>query len=213
VTYTREMIAAAIEDLASTNFKKRRKAARRLYEAGQELSSAVELAWELGSKDFESLVLVPDDDSEFASKETVGVAVSPETFRRIHEANASPPLSDVPPDLDAMEFELHFSDDRNQPVEDRIPPSRLDILTTKDPAGSGAIAKFLAKSGEEIQQVEYEVKDVDRATRILVEKFGLKPVYSATRPGANGTRVNFFLITNPAGQKVLIELVEPAKPR
>ena len=207
------MIAAAIEALASTSLKKRRKAARRLYEAGQELSSDVELSWELGNKDFESLVLVPDDDSEFASKETVGVAVNPETFQRIHKANASPPLSDVPPDQDAMEFELLFPDDRNQPVEDRTPPSRLDILTTKNPAGSGAIAKFLAKSGEGIQQVEYEVKDMDRATQILVEKFGQKPIYSATRAGANGTRVNFFLVTNPRGQKVLIELVEPAKPR
>jgi hypothetical protein len=210
--FTREEIAEAIEALASENLKKRRKAARNLYEAGQQFSSAIELSWELGSKDFESLVLMPDD-SEFASKETVGVAVNPETFRRIHEANASPRLSDVPPDQDAIEFELHFRDDDDEPVEDSIPPSRLDILTTKDPAGNGAIAKFLAKSGEGIQQVEYEVKDVDRATQILVEKFGQKPIYPATRTGANGTRVNFFLVTNPGGQKVLIELVEPANPR
>lgn len=209
--FERQEIVEAIEALTSAKFKARRKAARRLYEAGQELSAKMELGWELGSKEFASLVLTPDDDSEFVSKETVGVAVNPEMFRRIRDANDSPRLAHVPPDQDAMEFELHFADNDEEPIEEWIPPSRLDILTAKDPAGTGAIAKFLAKCGEGIQQVEYEVRDVDRATQILVEKFGQKAIYPAARPGANGTRVNFFLVTNPAGQKVLIELVEPAK--
>jgi hypothetical protein len=38
------------------------------------------------------------------------------------------------------------------------------------------------------------------------------PVYRATRAGADGTRVNFFLV--PAqGKKVLIELVEATQGR
>jgi hypothetical protein len=76
--------------------------------------------------------------------------------------------------------------------------------------------EFELESGEGIQQVELYVKDVDRATEILRTRFGVQPVYPATRPGANGTRVNFFLVAAPAGGKVLIELVEipkaPEKP-
>lgn len=143
---------------------------------------------------------------------TVGIATRPDTFEIIRTMNGFPRLADVPPDQDAVEFELHFPADKTKPPEIfGFLDLEIDILTTKDPAGSGAIAKFLAKRGEDIQQVEYEVSDVDRATRILAEKFGVKAIYPATRPGANGTRVNFFLVTNPGGHKVLIELVEPAR--
>ncbi len=90
---------------------------------------------------------------------------------------------------------------------------RLDILTTKEPKGKGAIAKFLEKFGEGVQQIEYEVKDVDRATEIVRERFGQQPVYPATRPGADATRVNFFLAATPEGKKVLIEFVEAPPPR
>ena len=76
-----------------------------------------------------------------------------------------------------------------------MPYVRLDILTTKAPGGNGAIARFLEKFGEGIQQVEIDVTDVDRATEILRTRFKVEPIYPATRPGANGTRVNFFLVT------------------
>jgi len=105
----------------------------------------------------------------------------------------------VPPDQDAEEFELHF------PQE-----VLLDIVTTREPGGSGAIAKYLAKFGEGVQQVEFLCTNVDRATEILREKFGITPIYPATRPGADGTRVNFFLVASPDGGKVLIELYQAA---
>ena len=89
--------------------------------------------------------------------------------------------------------------------------SRLDILTTRDRAATGAIARHLKKFGESIQQVELLVKDVGRATELLRSRFCIAPVYPQTRPGANGTRINFFLV--PAGnRKVLIELVEARTP-
>jgi hypothetical protein len=34
------------------------------------------------------------------------------------------------------------------------------------------------------------------------------PIYPGKRPGADGTRVNFFLVPLPDGGKVLIELYE-----
>lgn len=130
---------------------------------------------------------------------TVGLAVTPARFEKIHEASGLPRLAEVPPDQDAQEFELHLPGGLS-----------MDVLTSRDPAGSGAIAKFLQRFGEGIQQVEFRCTDVDRATQILQEKFSLNPVYPATRPGAEGTRVNFFLVSAPGANKVLIELYEPA---
>jgi len=86
----------------------------------------------------------------------------------------------------------------------------MDILTTRDAAGSGAIAKYLQKFGEGIQQIEYRCANVDRATQLLRDNFGIAPVFPATRTGADGTRINFFLVSAPSANKVLIELYEPA---
>jgi len=128
---------------------------------------------------------------------TVGLAVKPATFARIRNANGSPPLASVPPDQDAEEFELHFPNDIS-----------LDVLTTRDPEGPGAISKFLAKFGEGVQQVEFLCTDVDRATQILKSKFRVPPIYPETRAGADNTRVNFFLVPLPVAGKVLIEFYE-----
>ncbi len=157
-------------------------------------------------EDFRGLVvqeqfLRPDGQNLSLPKLTIGIAVLPESFDKIRTANGSPPLADVPPDQDVLEFELEFTG--------RVtPPPRLDILTTKAPGGDGAIARFLRKFGEGIQQVEIDVTDVDRATEILRTRFQVEPIYPATRAGANGTRVNFFLVTSWNGAKVLAELVE-----
>ena len=132
---------------------------------------------------------------------TVGIAVLPETFDKIRAANGSPPLSEAPADQDVLEFELEFTEGGMSYVH-------LDILTAKTPGGNGAIARFLEKFGEEVQQVEIDVTNVDRATEILRTRFKVEPIYPATRPGANGTRVNFFLVKGRADQKVLVELVE-----
>jgi hypothetical protein len=123
--------------------------------------------------------------------------VQRDTFGRIRIANGTPRLADVPPDQDAEEFELHFADG-----------IMLDILTTREPGGSGDIAKYLAKFGEGLQQVEYRCASVDRATQILKEKFGVEPVYPTTRNGADSTQVNFFLVKSPDGGRVLVELYE-----
>jgi hypothetical protein len=58
--------------------------------------------------------------------------------------------------------------------------------------------------------VEFRCSNVDRATEILKEKFGVSGIYPEPRPGADGTRVNFFLMPVPGGGKVLIELYESA---
>lgn len=132
---------------------------------------------------------------------TVGVAVEPDNFDRIRRACGSPDLAKVPPDQDVQEFELEFS-----------AGVRVDILTTRQPGGLGVMARHLQKFGESVQQVELLVANVDNATDILRSRFGLTPIFPATRSGANGTRVNFFLVPDPQGKKVLIELVEASTP-
>jgi hypothetical protein len=175
-----------IAQLASSDRAAREAAARELYRFGCALGDSIAARWR-ASPDFAALLAGPP---------TVGVAVQPDRFEKIRAANGSPRLADVPPDQDAKEFELHWSGGTS-----------LDILTTTAPGEKGAIARFLEKFGEGIQQVEYGVKNVERATEILRTRFSQQPVYPQTRAGANDTCVNFFLAIAPDGRKVLIELV------
>ncbi len=199
-------ITAWIGLLSSADAEARKHGALELYAAGRALGDSVVNRWlaadaELGELLSEFVLDISDLELRLKSRNrVVGVAVLPENFRRIRSAMGSPQLAQVPADQDAMEFELH------------VAGAELDILTTLAPGDRGAIATFLEKFGEGIQQVEYFVSDVDRATQILRERFGLQPIYPQTRAGADSTRVNFFLATTPEGKKVLIELVEIGSP-
>ena len=86
---------------------------------------------------------------------TVGLSFARETFSPIRVANGTPGLAEVPADQDAEEFELHFANGVS-----------LDILTAREPGGNGAIARYLAKFVEGVQQVEFRCANVDRATEI-----------------------------------------------
>jgi hypothetical protein len=187
-----ELVQRAIEGMSSPESETRAVSATEIYKTGRALADHAAYPW-WGDEELAALLNGNDP------KMTIGLAVTPERFEQIHEASGLPRLSEVPPDQDALEFELHFPGGLS-----------MDILTSKDPAGSGAIAKFLQKFGEGIQQIEYLCKDVDRATQILKGKFDVPPIYDTTRLGADGTRVNFFLVSAPDSAKVLIELYEPA---
>ena len=183
-------LSAAIADLSSGDAIMRVAAATEIYRRGRSVADRAVYTWW--------------NDAEFASLlgkapvVTVGLAVRRETFARIRQANDSPRLARVPDDQDAEEFELHFPDN-----------VALDILTSRDPGGTGAVARFLSKFGEGVQQVEFRCPHVNRATEILKDKFGVTPVYPKARSGADGTRVNFFLVPSAGAGKVLIELYEP----
>lgn len=187
-------IAPLIRGLCDSNPQKRGLAAAAIFEQGARTIQPVTQGWLA----FLPLAgLLKRDAATRTVEATVGVAVAPDVFEQIRVANGSPRLADVPPDQDAREFELEFPGG-----------ARLDILTTHQPGGDGAIARYLRRFDEGIQQVEVSVSDIDRATELLRDQFALQPVYPATRAGADGTRVNFFLVPVPGGKKVLIELVE-----
>jgi hypothetical protein len=197
-------IAGWIHDLAGSDARLKSESGMRLYLAGVGLCTPLLSRW-VSDPEFRELTL-PGEPAEAAhahfgpSAIVVGIAVQPESFQKIRAANNSPRLAQVPADQDAQEFELHL----DASIE-------FDILTTREPGGSGAISRYLQKFGEGIQQIEIYVRDVDRATQILRTRFALEPLYPATRPGADGTRVNFFLAAGPDAKKVLIELVEAAR--
>jgi hypothetical protein len=187
-----ELMQRAIEGMSSPESETRAVSATEIYKTGRALADHAAYPW-WGDEELAALL----NGNE--PKMTIGLAVTPGRFNQIHEASGLPRLSEVPPDQDALEFELHFPGGLS-----------MDVLTSKDPAGNGAIAKFLQKFGEGIQQIEYLCKDVDRATQILKTKFNVPAIYPETRTGADGTRVNFFLVSAPDDVKVLIELYEPA---
>jgi hypothetical protein len=197
-------IARWIQDLAGGDARLKAESAMRLYLAGVNLCTPLLSRW-VSDPEFRELTLPGQPAGRTyarlgPSAIVVGIAVHPATFQKIRAANNSPRLAQVPADQDAQEFELHL----DASIE-------FDILTTREPGGAGAISRFLQKFGEGIQQVEIYVRDVDRATEILRARFALQPLYPATRPGADGTRVNFFLASGPDAKKVLIELVEAAR--
>ena len=182
-----EWIAA----LSSPEDGTRAAAARQIYAAGRSRAEQAMQRW-LHNADFARLI---GKNLEM----TVGLAVRGKTFAQVREANGWPRLAEVPPEQDASEFTLHFEGGVT-----------LDMLTSRNPQGSGAIAKFLLKFGEGVQQVEFCCSDVNRASAILRDQIGVVPIYPEARPGANGTRVNFFLADSADGERVLIELYEPA---
>jgi hypothetical protein len=194
-----EAIAAYISKLAGPDAKEREAAAYELFRLGCAAAEPVLRQW-FADPEFRALA------AGKGGLLTVGIALYPRTFEAIRAHFGQPKLADVPAEHDVLEFELVFPHG-----------VRLDILTARTSGGEGPIAKFLARFGEGIQQVECDVRDAQRAAEILQRRFGLEPLYPEVRAGANQTRVNFFLVPVAEGRKLLIELVEtpqsPKKPK
>src|SRR5208282_1491323 len=162
-----EAFLRAIAGMTSADSEVRVVSATEIYRTGRALADHAVFPW----WDDEELYKLLEGNNPHL---TVGLAVQPDRFEKIREASGSPRLAEIPADQDAREFEIHLPGGLS-----------MDILTSRDAAGSGAIAKFL-------------------------HKFGIAPVFPATRTGADGTRINFFLVSAPSANKVLIELYEPA---
>src|ERR1700690_4048178 len=135
-------VAPLIRSLCLADAGERAQAATEIFTRGSGMAQEVAHDWLADPRLADLLVQGPSGGLQT----TVGVAVEPDTFERLRSANGAPRLADVPPDQDAKEFELEFAGG-----------VRLDILTTRLPGGDGAIARYLLKFGEGLQQVEIEV--------------------------------------------------------
>jgi hypothetical protein len=187
-------MARLLAQLAGADAAQRERAAAEIFRQGCAAAEPVLKQW-FADAEFRALV------AGRGPLLTVGVAVEPVQFEEMRRRNGQVRLAQAPPDQDVLEFELQFPHG-----------VRLDVLTTRDPAGDGAIARFLARFGAGIQQIECEVRDATRATQLIRSRFALQPLYPETRAGADGTRINFFLAPAAEGRKVLIELVEVPQP-
>lgn len=187
---TPQSISALIARLATADAREREQAAREIFRQGCAAAEPVLAKW-FADQEFRALACSGN------TLLTVGIAVERARFEAIHAASGKPRMAEVPPDQDAREFTLAFGHG-----------VRLDVLTARESGGQGAIARFLGRFGEGIQQLECDVRDISRATQILRARFGLESIYPETRDGADGTRVNFFLAPLSEDRKILIELVE-----
>ncbi|HZP34034.1 MAG TPA: hypothetical protein VFB23_11810 [Candidatus Acidoferrales bacterium] len=192
---TPEAVTHQISKLSSPDSKEREVAAHALFRLGCAAAEPLLRSW-FADREFRALA------ASGSALLTVGIAVEPHTFEAIRRRFGQPTLAEVPPDQNVLEFELNFGS------------VRLDVITFRATGAQGPIAKFLARFGEGIQQVECDVRDVARAVEILRRRFALEPVYPEVREGANHTRVNFFLVPVADDRKLLIELVEtPIHPK
>ena len=83
--------------------------------------------------------------------------------------------------------------------------SRIELL--EPTAEDSSIARFLARRGEGIHHICFEVEDLDGALADLAAR-GFRLIHSHPVPGAEGKRVAF--LHPEAGHGVLIELSEKA---
>jgi methylmalonyl-CoA/ethylmalonyl-CoA epimerase len=82
--------------------------------------------------------------------------------------------------------------------------SFLQLLAPLRP--DSPIGRFLARSGEGMQQLAFRVADIDEASARLRDN-GVRLLYDAPKRGTAGSRVNFIHPKDCGG--VLVELVEP----
>src|ERR1700688_1973424 len=139
---TAKAISSAITNLTAAEKSTRMVAASEIYRQGRVAADRAASRW-WEDAELAELLLSPKPIV------TVGVAVHRETVARSRAAHGQPALADVPREEDAEQFELHFADG----VE-------LDVLTSRDPTAQGAIARFLAKFSEGVQQLLFRCLDV-----------------------------------------------------
>ncbi|MFQ5908186.1 MAG: methylmalonyl-CoA epimerase [Thermoplasmata archaeon] len=104
---------------------------------------------------------------------------------------------------------LRASSVENVPSEDvrvalfPVGDTRIELLEPS--REDSVIDRYLKKHGEGVHHIALEVRNIDKASRELVEA-GVRLVYESPHPGEGGSRINFV---HPASTRgVLIELRE-----
>ncbi|MEW6266537.1 MAG: methylmalonyl-CoA epimerase [Thermodesulfobacteriota bacterium] len=89
-----------------------------------------------------------------------------------------------------------------------VPVGGTNIELVQSTTPEGVMAQYVAKRGEGIHHIAYEVEDIDEALAELKAK-GVRLVDQEARPGAHGARIAFIHPKDTYG--VLTELVEYPK--
>ena len=89
-----------------------------------------------------------------------------------------------------------------------IPVGDRSIELLQDVSGSSPIGKYLAKNGEGIHHIAFEVDDIQQAVAELKER-GVKLIDETPRPGAHGMTIAFMHPKWTHG--ILMELVQPTE--
>jgi methylmalonyl-CoA/ethylmalonyl-CoA epimerase len=107
-------------------------------------------------------------------------------------------------------FSLPIHDRERDPdiLASFIPVGQSSIELLQSTMDDGIIAKFIAKKGEGIHHIAFEVDNIEETLADLKRK-GVRLVDQEPRKGAHNSKVAFL---NPKGTYgILIELVEPEK--
>lgn len=89
-----------------------------------------------------------------------------------------------------------------------LPAGDLRIELLEPVSGDGAVGRFIAKRGEGLHHICYEVEDL-RAALNRMKESGVKLLDGYPRPGAEGKLVAFLHPASANG--VLVELVEKVR--
>lgn len=87
-----------------------------------------------------------------------------------------------------------------------LPVGDSSIELLQDVSGSSAIGKYLAKNGEGIHHIAFEVDDIHEAVAELKER-GIRLIDETPRVGAHGMTIAF--VHPKASHSILMELVQP----
>jgi methylmalonyl-CoA/ethylmalonyl-CoA epimerase len=101
---------------------------------------------------------------------------------------------------DAVE---HTEDGKTRIAIFKIGESKIELLESRDE--TSVISKFIAKRGEGLHHIAFEVKDINASIKYLLEK-GMKMIDEKPRKGVGGTKIAFIHPKQTAS--VLVELVE-----
>lgn len=108
--------------------------------------------------------------------------------------------------LEVSHREINESQGIEEAMLDLADGTRLQLLAPLN--SESTIAKFLERSGEGMQQLAFRVTDIEDAMAKVLSA-GMRLIYSESRVGTAGSRINFVHPKDVGG--VLVELVQPVK--
>jgi methylmalonyl-CoA epimerase len=109
---------------------------------------------------------------------------------------------------DVLSLRVHDREQLKEIKASFIPVGDTAIELLQSTTPEGVINKFIAKRGEGVQHIAYQVDDIEKALEDLKAK-GIALLDEKPRKGAHNSKVAFV---NPkSAYGILIELVEPEK--